>query len=55
MNELEKRRCYDERIKLVEHGSFTLLTFMVGGIGPAASIPYKRLESILSERNSKPT
>ena len=54
-NELEKRHCYDERIRLVEHGSFTPLTFTVGGgIGPAASIFYKRLASILSKRNSKP-
>ena len=54
-NELEKRYCYDERIRLVEHGSFTPPTFTVGGgIGPAASIFYKRLASILSERNSKP-
>ena len=48
-NELEKCRCYDERIRLVEHGSFTPLTFTVGGgIGPAASIFYKMLASILS-------
>ena len=54
-HEKEKRRNYEERIRLVEHGSFTPLVFSTaGGIGPSASIFYKRLASQLSELHNKP-
>ena len=54
-NEMEKRRQYEERIRIVEHGSFTLLVFTVAaGMGPAANIFFKRLVSLLSEHHSTP-
>jgi hypothetical protein len=53
--EQEKRRRYEERIRQVEHGSFTPLTFTTaGGIGPAATIFFKRLASTLADRHKKP-
>ena len=42
--ELEKRRLYEERIREIEHGSFTPLVFSCsGGMGPLATIVYRRL------------
>ncbi len=53
-NEVEKKRCYEERIREIEHGSFTPLVFSAaGGIGPAANIVYKRLASLLSEKQGR--
>lgn len=44
-----KKRHYEQRIREVEHSSFTPLVFSLsGGIGPAASAVYKRLASQLS-------
>ena len=52
--ELEKRRMYEERIQQIEHGSFTPLVFSCsGGIGPLATIVYKRLASLISEKSSQ--
>jgi hypothetical protein len=43
-HEKEKRRMYDQRIREVEHGSFTPLVFSAcGGMGPSTTIAYKRL------------
>ena len=43
-NELEKRRQYDERIRIVELGSFTALVFTTaGGMGQSATTFYKAL------------
>ncbi len=54
-NESEKKRCYEERIREIEHGSFTPLVLSAsGGIGPAATIVYKRLASLLSEKQGRP-
>ena len=54
-HEREKRRMYEERIREVEHGSFTPLVFAAtGGMGIAAEIFYKRLASLISERNDQP-
>ena len=53
-HEMEKRRHYDERIRNVDHGSFTPLVFTTsGGIGPTANIFYKRLASLLSDKRQK--
>ncbi len=55
-NELEKKRCYEERIREIEHGSFTpLVLSAAGGIGPAATIVYKRLASLISEKQGSST
>ncbi len=54
-NELEKRRSYDERVREVEHGSFSPLVFSTtGGMGTAATAVYKRLASLISEKQDKP-
>ena len=52
--ELEKRRSYEERIREIEHGSFTPLVFSCsGGMGPLATLVYKRLASLISEKSSQ--
>ena len=53
--ELEKRRMYEERIREIEHGSFTPLVFSCSGdMGPlVATIVYKRLASLISEKSSQ--
>ena len=54
-NEMEKRRHYEERIRNVDHGTFTPLVFTTsGGTGPAASIFFKRLASMLAAKHQKP-
>jgi len=51
-NELEKRRAYDERIRQIEHGSFSPLVFSTSGsMGPTATVVYKRLASMIAEKN----
>ena len=50
-NEREKRRAYDQRIREVEHGSFSPLVFSTaGGMGPTASVVYKRIASMLAQK-----
>ena len=45
---------YEERIREIEHGSFTPLVFSCsGGMGPLATIVYKRLASLISEKSSQ--
>ena len=52
--ELEKRRMYEERIWEIEHGSFTPLVFSCsGGMGPLATIVYRRLASLISKKSSQ--
>ena len=52
--ELEKKRCYEERFREIEHGSFTpLVLSAAGGIGPVATIVYKRLASLISEKQGR--
>jgi len=54
-HELEKCRAYEERIREVEHGSFTPLVFSTsGGMGKAATTTYKHLARLLSEKWSSP-
>ena len=42
---------YDQRIREVEHGSFSPLVFSTaGGMGPTASVVYKRIASMLAQK-----
>ena len=50
-NELEKWRAYDER---VEHGTFSpLVLSTTGGIGNTATVVYKRIASLIADKQSK--
>ena len=50
-NELEKRRAYDER---VEHGTFSpLVLSTTGGMGNTATVVYKRIASLITDKQSK--
>ena len=50
-HEKAKKRLYEQRIREVEHSSFTpLILSTTGGLGQAATIFYKRLASLLSEK-----
>ncbi len=50
-----KKRHYEQRIREVEHSSFTPLVFATtGGLGPAATAFYKRLASMLSDKWKQP-
>ena len=52
-NEKEKRRQYERRVIDIEHGSFTPLVMSItGGMGPSASIFYKRLAAMISSKCS---
>ena len=52
--ELEKKRKYEERIHEVEHGTFSPLVFScTGGMGPLATVVYKRIATLLSEKNGQ--
>ena len=54
-NEQEKKRSYEERIREVEHGSFSLLIFSTsGGMGPIATVVYKRIATLISEKRDQP-
>ena len=54
-HEAEKHRAYEERIREVEHGSFTPLVFSSsGGMGKAATTTYKHLAQLPSEKWSSP-
>ena len=54
-NEREKRRAYEQRVREIEHGSFTPLVISVtGGMGPSATIFYKRLASLIAEAKKQP-
>ena len=53
-NELEKKRAYNERVREIEHGSFSPLIFSaLGGMGTTATIFYKRLASLLAEKQGR--
>ena len=50
-----KIRAYEQRVREVEHGSFTpLIMSLTGGCGNAANICYKRLASMLTEKRDQP-
>ena len=54
-NEMEKRRAYDERIREIEHGSFSPLVFSTsGGMAPTANVVYKRIVAMISSKHDKP-
>ena len=54
-HEAENRRAYEERIQEVERGSFTPLVFSSsGGMGKAATVTYKHLASLLSDKWNSP-
>ena len=54
-NELEKKRAYEERVREIEHGSFSPLVFSAaGGMGTIATVVYKRLASLLAEKQGRP-
>ena len=50
-----KIRAYEQRVREVEHGSFTpLVMSLTGGCGNAANVCYKRLASLLAEKLDQP-
>ncbi len=50
-HEREKKRAYEQRVREVEHSSFTpLVLSAAGGMGTEATIFYKRLASLLAEK-----
>ena len=54
-HEQEKKRQYDQRIREVEHSTFTpLVLSTTGGMGRAATSFYKRLVAMLSEKRDVP-
>ena len=55
LHEREKRSEYDQRVREIEHGTFTPLVFSAaGGMGTAATVTYKRLASLLATKQSQP-
>ena len=54
-HEQEKRRQYDQRVREVEHATFTpLVLSTTGGMGRAATTFYKRLSSMVAEKRNVP-
>ena len=54
-HEQEKKRQYDQRIRDVEHSTFTpLVLSTTGGMGRAATTFYRRLAAMLSEKRDVP-
>ena len=50
-----KERHYEQRVREVEHSSFTPLVFSTtGGLGPAAAAFYKHLASMLADKWKQP-
>ena len=50
-HEGEKRRAYEERVQEVERDSFTPLVFSsLGGMGKAATVLYRHLANLLSDK-----
>ena len=55
LHENAKKRAYEQRIREVEHGSFTpLIMSSTGSLGHAATCMYKRLASLLSDKWDQP-
>ena len=54
--ELDKRRSYEHRVREVElHGYFSPLVFSTsGGLGPTATVVYKRIASLIAEKKEQP-
>ena len=54
-HEQEKKRHYDQRVREVEHATFTpLVLSTTGGMGRAATTFYKRLASMVAEKRDVP-
>ena len=54
-HEMEKKREYGDRVRSVEHGSFTPLVFSTfSGLGREATVFYSRLADLLSKKHSTP-
>ena len=54
LHERQKQRSYDQRIREVEHGSFTPRVFSTsGGMGKCASVTYKRIATLLSTKREQ--
>lgn len=52
VHEKEKKRQYEARIREVDHATFTPLVFSVyGGMAPECSVFYKRVASLVAEKN----
>ena len=50
-----KKRAYDQRVREVEHGTFSPLVFSCsGGMGRAATATYKRLAALTAEKRNEP-
>ena len=54
-HENTKKRIYEQRIREIEHSSFTpLVMSLTGGLGREAGIAYKRLASLLPSKRDQP-
>ena len=50
-----KKRAYEQRVREIEHGSFTpLVLSATGGLGNAATVCYKRLASLIALKRDQP-
>ena len=46
---------YEERVREIEHGSFSPLVFSTaGGMGPIATTVYKRIASLIADKRQEP-
>ena len=53
-HENTKKRAYEQRVREIEHGSFTpLVLSATGGMGNAATICYKRLASMIATKHDQ--
>lgn len=53
-HESVKKRAYDQRVREIEHGSFTpLVLSLTGGMGASATVCYKRLASMLAQKRDQ--
>ena len=53
---MQKKRVYDQRVREIEHGSLLLpfILSITGGIEMTATVVYKRLASLITEKYKKP-
>ena len=53
--QLDKKQMYNERIREVENGTFSPLIFSSsGGMGPSATVVFKRIANLISEQRGHP-
>ena len=54
-HETIKKQAYEQKVREIEHGSFTpLVMSLTGGLGRAANVCYKRLASLLAAKRDLP-